>query len=294
MKTIRSARPKNVKTPLGLMLAFGLAFVSIGVDGQTAGTAKVNSQLMKSIAFDAENYDLSFPITPSDSKNAYMAKAKNFQYGIELSLKDAGSCKSDALTNWQDTYAANSLSGLAKDGTPFVTSLKGKDVNGSIERELERCGWPTTSFSAVLSLIVFDKTGKMMVVSTIELEVPSKSSSLESASDEIIKLFRQGLAAKKINDQQLESTIEKYMEKKWSSEDITTIHVTDLQYQNVAKTTFKLDGYYITRESNNTCKYNSFYADGNKGVRGYAITFFNSTDSETSIDCGVADRLTNR
>lgn len=260
---------------------------------QTSGSALADGAKTSSLNFDAGKFQLNFPIAASDIKSAFNAKRKGFQYAVKVSFENAGDCGSKDITNWQDVYEEASLSSMAGSGNPMTLTVNADDINGTVEREFERCGWASDG-SVVVALIVPNKSGKMMTISQINLTIPAnaKSASLSSAGGEILKLFKTGLAANAINDRALAKTVENYMENKWPSEDITTVHITDQQYQNVANTAFKVDGYYITRNGGN-CKYNSFYGDGKKTSGGYSITFFNSMNAETSIDCGVADQLQN-
>ncbi len=270
-----------------LNLVFHLA------SAQSGGTAKADGNETSVLNFDADEYQINFSIGAAEVKNAFMAKSKNFQYAVELAFVDAGECGSKSITNWQDVYAESSLAAMGSSGEPMVLTFDGDDINGAVEREFERCGW-ANSGSVALNLIVPNKKGAMMTISQVLLSIPSnaQTASLSSSGVEILKLFRTGLAANAINDETLAAAVASYMENKWPSENITTVHLTDRQYQNTAGTAFKVDGYYITRKGR-ACKYNSFYADGKKSSNGYSITFFNSMNAETSIDCGVADQLQN-
>lgn len=276
-----------------LLLTIALNFVFHFGFSQSGGTALVDGNETGTLNFTANEYQINFSIAAEDVKSAFMAKSKNFQYAVELTFVDAGDCGTKIITNWQDVYAESSLAAMGSSGDPMVLVIDGDDINGAVEREFERCGWASNG-SVALNLIVPNKKGAMMTISKVLLTIPSnaQSASLSSASGEILKLFKTGLAAIAINDKTLAKAVESYMENKWPSENITTVHLTDRQYQNTAGTAFKVDGYYITRKGS-ACKYNSFYGDGKKTANGYSITFFNSMNAETSIDCGVADQLQN-
>lgn len=270
---------------------FAMAMViSFSSFSQQQGTAKADGTATTSIKIGATSYQLEFPFTASDIKGAFMAKAPRFQFIIDLQYA-SDECDSKSLYNWQEMYDDGSLNSFA-DSKPFVFQVEGDDVNSAIEREAERCGWAGGKVTMVL--MVASKTGQPMTISEIPLNVPNdaQSQSLAGNSGEILKLFKSGLASNKINDRSLVLTVEDYMENKWPSEDITTVHLTDRQSQNAAGTKFRVDGYYITQKGG-TCKYNSFYGDGNKTSGGYSITFFNSMNAETTIDCGVAQELKN-
>lgn len=276
-----------------LSLSMALNFVCYFAFSQSSGIAMADGSETSTLNFDANKYQINFSIAAADVKSAFMAKSKNFQYAVELTFVDAGACGSKSITNWQDVYDESSLAAMGSSGEPMVLTFDGEDINGAVEREFERCGW-VSSGSVALNLIVPNKKGAMMTISQVLLSIPSnaQSASLSSSSGEILKLFKTGLAANAINDKTLAKAVASYMENKWPSENITTVHLTDRQYQNTAGTAFKVDGYYITRKGS-ACKYNSFYGDGKKTDSGYSITFFNSMNAETSIDCGVADQLQN-
>lgn len=276
-----------------ITLSIALTFVFQTAFSQSGGTALADGNETSTLNFDASEYQISFSIAAADVKNAFMAKSKNFQYAVELVFVDAGDCGSKSITNWQDVYGESSLAAMGSSGDPMVLTFAGEDINSAVEREFERCGW-ASSGSVALNLIVPSKKGAMMTISQVLLSIPSdaQSASLSSSSGEILKLFKTGLAANAINDKTLARAVKSYMENKWPSENITTVHLTDRQYQNTAGTAFKVDGYYITRKGS-ACKYNSFYGDGKKTSSGYSITFFNSMNAETSIDCEVADQLQN-
>ncbi len=263
------------------------------VFAQTSGNLLADGSESSALNFDADEYQLNFSIGAGEIKSAFNAKRKNFQYAVKVSFENAGDCGSKDIWNWQDLYGDASLSSMASSGNPMKLTIDADDINGTAEREFERCGWASGG-NVVMSLIIPNKKGAMMTISEIRVAIPSnaQSASLSSSSGEILKLFKSGLASNAINDESLAKTVESYMENKWPSENITTVHLTDQQFQNIAKTNFKLDGYYITRKGS-TCKYNSFYGDATATASGYSITFFNSMDAETTIDCGVADQLQN-
>lgn len=276
-----------------LSLSILLTFVLQTAFAQSSGTALADGSETSALNFDAKEYQFNFSINADEIKSAFNAKRKGFQYAVKVSFENAGDCGSKDVWNWQDIYNDASLSSMAGSGDPMTLTVDADDINGAVESEFERCGW-ASSGSVVMALIIPNKKGAMMTISEIRLSIPSnaQSASLASSSGEILKLFKTGLAANAINDKTLARTVKSYMENKWPSENITTVHLTDQQYQNVAKTAFKMDGYYITRKGS-TCKYNSFYGDVKSTDSGYSITFFNSMNAETTIDCGVADQLQN-
>lgn len=276
-----------------LTLSILFNFLIQGAIAQSSGTALADGTETASMNFDTNEYQIKFSIAADDVKSAFMAKSKNYQYTVELAFVDARECGSKSIANWQDVYGESSLSAMGSSGDPMVLTFDGDDINGAIEREFEQCGW-ASSGSVALNLIVPNKKRAMMTISQVLLSIPSnaQSVSLSSSSGEILKLFKTGLVNNDVYYNSLAQAVESYMENKWPSENITTVHLTDQQYQNPAKMAFKIDGYYITRKGS-TCKYNSFYGDVKSTNSGYSITFFNSTDAETTIDCGVADQLQN-
>ena len=275
------------------MITMAVLAFFIPAYGQASGSALADGSETNSLNFEASEYQLNFIIASGEIKSAFNTKRKNFQYAVQVSFENAGDCGSKDIWNWQDVYGEASLSSLAGSGNPMKLTVEADDINGTVEREFERCGWASGG-KVIIGLIVPNKKGAMMTISKISLDIPAdaKNTSLASSGGEILKLFKNGLASNKVSDNTLAKAVEDYMENKWPSEDITTVHITDRQYQNTANTAFKVDGYYITRKEGN-CKYNSFYGDGQKSTGGYSITFFNSMNAETSIDCGVADQLQN-
>jgi len=278
------------KNNLGKILFAIFITGNLAASSQQNGTAYADGSKTTSIKIGAASYKLEFPFSSTDLKGAFMPKASRFQYIVDLEYW-TNKCDAKSLFNWQEMHEGASLNSFA-DSKPFVFKVEGDDVNSAIEREAERCGWE--GGNATLTLMVASKTGKPMPISKVELTLTgdAQSQSLAGNSGEIIKLFKSGLASNKVNDRTLALAVEDYMENKWPAEDITTVHLTDRQSQNSAGTKFRVDGYYITQKGS-SCKYNSFYGDGTKTSGGYSISFFNSMNAETTIDCGVAQELKN-
>jgi hypothetical protein len=283
-----------MKRTITIILGLSL-FIHLNCIGQSNGKAFVNDTETSVMDFTAKDYKLNFPINSEEIKSAYMVKAKNFQYAIEIFLEDAENCNTEAITNWQGSYAESSLSAMAKSGESFSYQLDGDEVNSAITSELNDCGWPTKESKAVLKLGVFNKSAKIMSISVITLSIPanSKSKNLANSSSQVFKLFKEGLASQSIKNSQLEKAVEGYMENKWNSKNISTIHINSLKYTNVSSTAFNVEGYYITRKTDNSCHYNSFYGTGTKESTSYSISTFNSMNSEIPMDCVTADKLKN-
>ena len=278
------------KINLSIKISVALLVFSFSAYCQKQGSVTADGTSTNSIQMGASGYQFQFTFSGDDIKGAFMPKAPRFQYIVDLQYQ-SNECEPKSLYNWQDMYQDGSLNSFA-GAKPFVFEATGDDINATIERASERCGWDGGKVTLVL--MVASKTGKPMPISSVDLGVPNdaEGQSLANNSGEIEKLFKSGLASNKVNDRSLALAVEEYMEKKWPSEDITTVHLTDRQSQNATGTKFRVDGYYITQKGG-TCKYNSFYGDGNKTANGYSITFFNSMNAETAMDCGVAKELEN-
>ncbi len=263
------------------------------ISAQGTGKAYINGKAISEIDLSADVYELEFMITDESIKDAWMAKAKNFQYGVEIKFLQEGGCDLNEIHQWQDAVNGTSLASFAKESKAFKTEIDG--MKFLISNAIKDCASLPSDLQVAFNFMVLNKSGALSTASQIIVRMPgnAKSASLAEASSQALALFSNGMASDSYNNQPLKKSVESYMESKWPDKDVTTVRLTSQKFTNLAQTVFDLEGYYITRTSDGNCKYNSFYGKGTESGDRYSITFFNSMDPEKVIDCSISEKFQN-
>ncbi|MEQ8470449.1 MAG: hypothetical protein RIC35_04655 [Marinoscillum sp.] len=276
-----------------LLLILSLILISDQIAAQGTGKAYINGNAISVIDLSEDVYELEFMITEESIKDAWMAKAKNFQYGVEIKFLQDGGCDLEEIHQWQDAVNGTSLTSFPKENKAFKTEIDG--MKFLMSNAIKDCTSLPPDLQVAFNFMVLNKSGELSLASQIIVQMPgnAKSASLAEASSQALALFSNGMAADSYNNQPLKKAVESYMEAKWPDEDITTVHLTSQKFTNTAQTSFDLEGYYITKASNGNCNYNSFYGKGTGSGSRYSISFFNSMDAEKEIDCSVSEKFKN-
>ena len=263
------------------------------------------SSPVSSIDGSASNYLVSIPLTAENLKQVYKFPGLQYtEYAIRFKFVSGQDCLPKGEFYHEQAQSPATLHKMLKKGEAFEHTLDAAEFHKQVISYCNKCNWEHTTMKARLEVLVPSKSGKEMVMSSTEFTINSGASSsfykmhnkgMADASSGIIKRFTSGNFANTENVPGLNSAIERYMETKWPTEDITTVNVTYYAYTNTAGTAFKFEGAYITKKKGTgTCKYNTCYGDGTKSGNSYSISFFNSMDRETQMECGAAEKLKNR
>ncbi len=180
--------------------------------------------------------------------------------------------------------------------------IDGEKLRKSMVEHLEAHNWPAGKLTLHVKLVSQNDSGEPIVVSraitTIEGGKRGPAyihfkGALKARHEAVYKKFTSGTAANTLRNRALAAAVEYYFETRWPNEDITTVNLTGMRYQDTSMTDFSIDGYYISQKDGE-CFYSSFYGDGLPSMGGYSVTWFNSLDQEELLDCTVAERLRNR
>lgn len=247
---------------------------------------------------NTEQYELVFPITSEDAAKAF-SSPMNIMNAVNYTLYIGGG---DASLRLDNIYSRNekkegykNWKKVAKAGDMVKNTIDGDEIN-DVLRILKENDWPDKDLKFKIWITTYaNLNGDEVTLSEKWITIPKelKSDYLAKDNNEIYDFFKSGDASNNIDNPALADAIEKYMENKWPSENITTVNLRYFSYKDASKTTFKFEGYYISQKDG-VCKYNSCYGNGVNASSRYSISFFNSMNTEKMVSCEIANQLKNR